>query len=169
MSFDFGLAIAPDTTVEDFIGAASLSSETTPFTEFHTDGSTVGIAQIGDHVVLLDEFYVYPIPLLEAWSQRTGNASYLLMFGDTSDVYVLQAFGPEPRAIVRSVGEVTEENGIPLAVETAPDGAVEEFASDRHIALFERILGMEFSHVLEAEFATLEIDPDAEINFPLRA
>jgi len=169
MSFDFGLAIVPDTTVENFIGAASLSRETTPFAEFHTDGSSVGITQVGAHVVLLDEFYVYPIPLLEEWSERTGNASYLLMFGDTSDVYVFQAFGPEPRAVVRSAGEVTEENGGPLAVETPPAGTAEEFSSDRHIALFERILGHDFAEVLDAEFRLLAIDPEAEINFPLRA
>ena len=120
MSFNFGLAIVPDTTVDEFVGTTPLSGGATPFAEFHTDGSSVGITQVGAHVVLLDEFYVNPIPLLEAWSQRTGNASYLLMFGDTSDVYVFQAFGPEPRAVVRSAGEVTEENGGPLAVETPP-------------------------------------------------
>lgn len=169
MPYDFGLAIVPDTTVEDFVGPGVLSSDVTPFSEFHTDGSSVGIAQVGPHVVLLDEFYVYPIPLLEAWSQRTGDATYLLMFGDTSDVYVFQAFGPTPRAIVRSAGDVTEQNGAPLAVETPPDGADDGFSGDRHIALFERILGMRFAHVLDAGFSTLEIDPDAEINFPLRA
>jgi len=169
MSFNFGLAIVPHTTVEDFAAGAEIAAESLPFDEFHTDGSSVGITQIGDHVVLLDEFYVYPIPLLEAWSLRTGNASYLLMFGDTSDVYVFQAFGPESRAIVRSAGEVTEENGTPIAVEAEDEGAEQQFSSDRHIALFERILGHDFSHVLDSGFRELTIDPEAEINFPLRA
>ncbi|MGL4744633.1 MAG: hypothetical protein ACRCXL_09655, partial [Dermatophilaceae bacterium] len=89
---------------------------------------------------------------------RLDRQAYRVTIGDTADVYAVEAFGAHRRLLVTADHEVVEDQGDPLAVESAVAG--EDDLSDRHLAIVDRLLGARLFDLLEAPMTPVSASPD---------
>ena len=151
MSFNFSIGVVPNIQASEMLGRA-LDSQTVSFDEVAPP--LVGVAQLGEHVVLLDPAMFQADELVAAWSDASGRPGYTVTFSGVADTYVVQAFGPESRLRVRSEGQQVEDEGDALPGEAEADAAG-EFEEDRHTALLEKLLGQSMATVFAARYSLL--------------
>lgn len=154
MSFNFGLGILPDTSVEDVLGAAFPAHEPISFPGIEHDSMAIGVTQLGPHMVLIDRSMSGLEGPLGTWADDRGRPAYQLIFGGVVDTYVLQRFGHSSRLRVRSEGEQVIDDDDPLPGEAEAEAEFDD--EDRHVALVEMILGRSFRHVMEALYRLLD-------------
>jgi hypothetical protein len=84
---------------------------------------------------------------------RLGRQAYVVTFSGVADTYVVQAVGPVERLLVHSAGEVLEDEGAPLAEESALVGV--DDPEDAHVAVLEALLAVTFDDLWDVELVTL--------------
>lgn len=145
MSWNMSLSVLPDTDL------AVLGPRGQAMTlDDAASAMSLGGAQVGAHVVLVDPFYG---EAAQAAAAHARVQLYTVSLSGVSDTYAIEARGPVERLRVSSYGEVVEDEGAPLAAEVALEG--HEFDEDAHLAVFEALLGHGLSAVMDARFYEL--------------
>jgi hypothetical protein len=150
MSFKTCLVVIRDTTLDELPvrDRTALSFESVSSS---AAGVTLAAAQIGPHVVLVDPLYG---ELVSSVAAARGRQVVLIMLGGVADTYVIEARGPVTRLLVRSAGQVVQDEGRPLAAEEWLD-----WVDDREgarLAALEAVMEAPFTSLWEAAFVTVE-------------
>jgi len=149
MSTNVSLAVVRDTTLEE-IGVDDPTP--TPF-DVATGMGEMRLmgAQVGRHVLVADALMGTRVTPLAA---QLGRQVYVVTLSGASDTYVLEAHGPVTRLLVHSNGDVVEDRGAPLPVETEVlTGAVD--LEDAHLAVVVALVDADQSAVREVSFVAL--------------
>ncbi|MGY4644470.1 hypothetical protein [Cellulomonas sp. URHB0016] len=152
MSFNMTVAVLRDTTLDD-VGVhdpAPLSFERATSVE----ESRLTGAQLGPDAILIDPMFGIQVAELAA---RLGRQAYAVTFSGVTDTYVVQAIGPVERLLVHADREVMNDEGEPLAEESALVGV--DDPEDAHVAVLEALLAMPFGDLWKVEFVTLSPEP----------
>lgn len=150
MSFTMCLAVIHDTTLAELPvrdgSAVSFESATRSSADV-----ALAAAQIGPHVVAVDPLYG---ELVSSVVAGLGRQVVLVMLGGVADTYVIEARGPVTRLLVRSAGEVVQDEGDPLAAEEWLDRV--DDVEEAHLAVVEAVMGAPFTSLWEAPFVVVE-------------
>ncbi|MFC6355219.1 hypothetical protein [Luethyella okanaganae] len=148
MSMNFMLGFVPETDISTFGRRPDTPID---FDEASRSGAKGPSAvQVGRHVLLVDPgLDLQRLPQLV--EPPTGTV--LVSLGGTSDVYVVQSFGDDPRLRVLAERELAEDIGTPLDVETVFEE--EEDPEDGHLELFCRLAGITLGELWNLEWSPL--------------
>ncbi|WP_203135934.1 hypothetical protein [Microbacterium sp. JZ31] len=148
MGYNITIGVLPGTSVD----ALPLAADVLSFDEASSFGSPSAAAQVGEHAVVVDTDFG---EVTKQLAGALGSTAYIVMFGSTADMYVLQTVGAAERLRVEAAGEVVENKGDPLPAEAALASA--DFPEDRHLALLEALLGEPFEAIWQAGFRPLAV------------
>lgn len=145
---NFMLGFVPNTDLSAFgadaestidFGDASRSTATGP-----------SAAQVGTHVVLVDPgLDLQQLPQLS----DPPRGTVLVTLGGTSDVYVVQSFGDDPRLRVLAEREVAEDLGARIDAEAVFE--TEDDPEDAHLEFVCRLAGITVEELWSLEWAPL--------------
>jgi len=148
MSMNFMLGFVPKTDLAAF----GVEAESTIDFDGASRSTAAGpsAAQVGAHVLLVDPGLDLQ-QLLQRSSPPAGTV--LVTLGGTSDVYVIQSFGDDPRLRVLAEREVAEDLGAPIAAEAVFE--TEDDPEDAHLEFVCRLAGITVEELWKLEWAPL--------------
>ncbi|MFC4603915.1 hypothetical protein [Rhodococcus kronopolitis] len=148
MSMNFMLGFVPNTDLSAFGADAESTVDFDGASRSTAAGASA--AQVGAHVVLVD-----PGLGLQQLPQLSGPpaGTVLVTLGGTSDVYVVQSFGDDPRLRVLVEREVAEDLGAPIDAEAVFE--TEDDPEDTHLEFVCRLAGITVEELWNLEWAPL--------------
>ncbi len=145
---NFTLGFVPNT---DLSALGADAESTIDFGE--ASGSTAAgpsAAQVGAHVLLVDPgLDLQQRPQLS----EPPAGTVLVTLGGTSDVYVIQSFGNNPRLRVLAERELAEDFGAPIDAEAVFE--TEDDPEDAHLEFVCRLAGITLEELWNLEWAPL--------------
>ncbi|QKT13704.1 hypothetical protein [Rhodococcus sp. W8901] len=148
MSMNFMLGFVPNTDLSAFGADAESTTDFDGASRSTAAGPSA--AQVGAHVLLVDpDLDLQQLPQLS----EPPAGTVLVTLGGTSDVYVVQSFGDDPRLRVLAEREVAEDLGAPIDAEAVFE--TEDDPEDAHLEFVCRLAGITVEELWNLEWALL--------------